>query len=60
MYYKSRIFINMNFKARGFTVGDLLLLIIILSLAFLSITKIKNTKENKAFIFNDHQQSLTF
>jgi len=50
----------MNFKARGFTVGDLLLLIIILSLAFLSITKIKNTKENKAFIFNDHQQSLIF
>ena len=50
----------MNFKARGFTVGDLLLLIIIFSFVFLSIARIKNMKDNKAFLSNHHQQLLTF
>ena len=48
----------MNFKDRGITVGDLLILIIVVIISFFSISKIRNDNSQKSlsysFINNYH------
>ena len=48
----------MNFKERGITVGDLLILIIVVLIAFFSIPKIRNDNSQKSisysFMTNDN------
>ena len=41
----------MNFKERGITVGDLLIFIIVASIAFLSISKIRNGNSQKSLSY---------
>tara|TARA_B100000212_G_C27211140_1_gene463098 strand:+ start:285 stop:470 length:186 start_codon:yes stop_codon:yes gene_type:complete len=45
MYYKKKL--KMNFRERGFTVGDLTLLLIVFFIAFFVINKIKVSKTQK-------------
>ena len=42
----------MNFKERGITVGDLLILIIVVLIAFFSIPKIKNDNSQKSLSYS--------
>ena len=42
----------MNFKERGITVGDLLILIIVVVIAFFSIPKIKNDNSQKSLSYS--------
>ena len=37
----------MNFKERGFTVGDLIILLIVISFSFFIVNKIKDSKTQK-------------
>ena len=41
----------MNFKERGITVGDLLILIIVVLIAFFSIPKIRNGNSQKSLSY---------
>ena len=49
----------MNFKERGITVGDLLILLIVVLIAFFSIPKIRNDNSQKSlsysFMTNYHE-----
>ena len=42
----------MNFKERGITVGDLLILIIIVLIAFFTIPKIRNDNSEKSLSYS--------
>ena len=42
----------MNFKERGITVGDLLILIIIVLISFFSISKIRNDNSQKSISYS--------
>ena len=50
MYYKFIDTIFMEFRQGGFTVGDLLIILIIISLSFLCIAKFKGEK-NTSFLY---------
>ncbi len=50
MYDEKKFFI-MNFKERGFTVGDLIILSSVILLSFLLINKIKESKTQKQITF---------
>ena len=41
----------MNFKERGITVGDLLIFIIVVLIAFFSISKIRNDNSQKSLSY---------
>ena len=50
----------MNFKERGITVGDLLIFVIILVIAFFSFSKIKNdnSQESLSYYFMSNYHDL--
>jgi len=41
----------MNFKERGITVGDLLILVIVVLISFFSISKIRNDNSQKSLSY---------
>ena len=45
MYYLEKF--NMNFRERGFTIGDLAILLIVIVFSFFLIDKIKESKTQK-------------
>ncbi len=46
LYYKKKIF-KMNFKERGVTVGDLVIILIVIVFSFFIIGKVKESKTQK-------------
>ena len=55
VYYKKKL--NMNIKERGFTVGDLTILLICILFSFFTINKIKESKDQKQ-ITNNYQLEI--
>ena len=43
--------LKMNFKERGITVGDLLILVIVVLISFFSISKIRNDNSQKSLSY---------
>ena len=48
-YIKENILFDMNFKERGITVGDLLIILIITISAYFIVAKVKNNEKNAYF-----------